>query len=191
MPDNPVSPLAGQQVDFSSKVSDPEEDPVSLAWTFGDDEAAIGAAPIRAFKDPGAYTVTVTATDSNRAATSASHEIVVQPETGPSSSFDFDDDGDFDDFSGAVAEWAFDSPGEHQVRLPAEQAVGSVVTTAATRLVRFPKCERRLRAGIRPKLFVRQTDRIGKYTRFLIRGAPPERLDLCLWPGSTSLGRCP
>ena len=401
---DPASPLAGQQVDFTAHVSDAEEDPVSLAWKFGDGEGAIGPSPSHAFKDPGTYMVTVTATDSNRASSSASHEIVVQTDTGPSSSFDFlptvpdvgetttftsssqpsqgsivdldwdfDGDGEFDDFSGAVAEWAFDSPGEHLVRLRAEQSNGlsavgeatlrvnglptadftwtpaspiagdsvdlsststdfegplaelswdldgdgqfgdgsepqvrqpfpdpgtyeiglqvtdsdgdvstvrkqvvvlarqtpvegptppppegstpppanppteltgvapplrlmspfpvvriagtvtrygalisvlsvraprgsllrvrcegkgcpadSVATTAATRLVRFRKFERRLRAGIRLKIFVRQTDRIGKYTRFLIRrGAPPKRLDLCLFPGRTSPGRCP
>jgi len=39
------------------------------------------------------------------------------------------------------------------------------------------------RAGIRLKVFVRQENRIGKYTSFLIRaGAPPKRVDLCLFP---------
>jgi PKD repeat protein len=399
---DPASPLAGHQVDFSSQVSDPEGNPVSLAWTFGDGETGIGAAPSHAYKEPGTYTITVTATDSHGASSSASDQIVVRADTGPSSSFDFsptvpdvgetttftsssqasqgsivdldwdfDGDGEFDDFSGAVAEWAFDSPGEHSVRLRAEQSNGmsdvseatlrvnglptadftwnpgspvagdsvdlvstssdfegplaelswdldgdglygdgsgpqvrqpfpdagtyeiglqvtdsdgevssvrkqvvlaerpsdegstpvpggstptppsppgrtieaaprlqlmspfpviriagtvmrdgalisvlsvraprdarvqvrcegrgcpvdSVATTAATRLVRFRKFERKLRAGTRLKLFVRQTDRIGKYTRFLIRaGAPPKRLDLCLFPGRTRPARCP
>jgi hypothetical protein len=35
-------------------------------------------------------------------------------------------------------------------------------------LVRYRKFERRLRAGIRLRPFVRQTGRIGKYPRFLI-----------------------
>ena len=53
--------------------------------------------------------------------------------------------------------------------------VGSVATTSATRLVRFRRFERRLRAGIRLKVFVQQAKRIGKYTSFLIRaGAPAE-----------------
>ena len=68
----------------------------------------------------------------------------------------------------------------------------SVATTSATRLVRFRKFERRLPAGIRLKLFVRQENRIGKYTSFLIRaGAPPKRVDLCLFPTRRSPGRCP
>jgi PKD repeat protein len=397
---DPSSPLAGEEVNFSSQVSDPEGNSVTRAWTFGDGGTGVGPSPSHVYAEPGTYTVTVTATDSNGARTSATDEIVVRADAGPSSSFDFsptvpgvgetttftstsqasrgsivdldwdfDGDGEFDDFSGAVADWVFDSPGEHQVTLRAEQTnglsdvseatvrvnglpsadftwspaspvagdsvdlvstssdfegplaalswdldgdgqygdgsgpqvrqpfpepgtyeiglqvtdsdgevssvrkqfvvlagrqgggttppppqgstlsapsapiataprllmmspfpvvriagtvtrdgarisvlsvraprgsrvrvrcegkgcpVGSVATTAATRLVRFRKFERMLRAGIRLKLFVRQADRIGKYTRFLIRaGAPPKRLDLCLFPGRTRPGRCP
>jgi PKD repeat protein len=70
--------------------------------------------------------------------------------------------------------------------------VGSVATTSATRLVRFHRFERRLRAGIRLKVFVQQANRIGKYTSFLIRaGAPPKRVDLCVFPARRSPGRCP
>ncbi len=70
--------------------------------------------------------------------------------------------------------------------------VGSMATTSSTRLVRLRRFERRLRAGIRLKLFVRQENRIGKYTSFLIRaGAPPKRVDLCLFPKRRSPGRCP
>jgi hypothetical protein len=69
--------------------------------------------------------------------------------------------------------------------------VGSVATTSTTRVVRFPQCERRLRAGVRLKLFVRQVNRIGKDTSFLIRaGAPAKRVDLCLFPGRAPR-RCP
>ena len=43
----PASPLAGQEVAFSAEVSDPEDDPVSLAWDFGDgdDRRRRGPAP--------------------------------------------------------------------------------------------------------------------------------------------------
>jgi PKD repeat protein len=70
--------------------------------------------------------------------------------------------------------------------------VRSIATTSATRLVRLHKFERRLRAGIRIKLFVRQENRIGKYTSVLIRaGEAPKRVDLCLFPTRRSPGRCP
>jgi PKD repeat protein len=70
--------------------------------------------------------------------------------------------------------------------------MGSVRRTSRGRTVRFPEFERKLRAGIRLKLFVRQQNRIGKYTSFLIRaGARPKRADLCLFPTRRSPGRCP
>ena len=62
--------------------------------------------------------------------------------------------------------------------------VGAVARTSATGLVRFSRFERRLRAGIKLELFVRKGNRIGKYTRFLIRaGKAPARGDACLLPG--------
>jgi PKD repeat protein len=68
---------------------------------------------------------------------------------------------------------------------------GSVARTSATRLVRFRRFERRLRAGVTLEIFVRQAGTIGKYTRFLIRaGRPPARIDRCLIPGSSRPVRC-
>jgi hypothetical protein len=58
--------------------------------------------------------------------------------------------------------------------------------------VRFAQFERRLRAGIRLEIFVRQPRRIGKYTRFLVRaGEPPKRVDRCLFPGVQRPKACP
>ena len=70
--------------------------------------------------------------------------------------------------------------------------VRSVRRTSRGRTVRFPKFERKLRAGIRLKLFMRQPSRVGKYTTFLIRaGSSPKRVDRCLYPTGRSLRRCP
>jgi PKD repeat protein len=69
---------------------------------------------------------------------------------------------------------------------------GSVARTSATRLVRFRRFERRLPAGVRIELFVRQPGKIGKYTRFRIRGGkPPARMDRCLMPGKRRPVSCP
>jgi PKD repeat protein len=69
--------------------------------------------------------------------------------------------------------------------------VRSLTRATAARLVRLRRFERRLRAGIRLELFVRQTGRIGKYTRFVIRaGEPPARVDRCLIPGRARPVRC-
>ena len=68
----------------------------------------------------------------------------------------------------------------------------TVARTSATRLVRFHRFERRLRAGVKIELFVRQAGKVGKYTRFLIRGGkPPARLDRCLMPGKRRPVSCP
>ncbi|HEX6584647.1 MAG TPA: PKD domain-containing protein [Thermoleophilaceae bacterium] len=62
--------------------------------------------------------------------------------------------------------------------------VRSLTRTSETRIVRFRRFERRLAAGTELELFVRQPGKIGKYTRFVIRGGkPPSRVDRCLVPG--------
>lgn len=62
--------------------------------------------------------------------------------------------------------------------------VRSLARTSEKRIVRFRRFERRLAAGTEIELFVRQRGKIGKYTRFVIRGGrPPSRVDRCLVPG--------
>jgi PKD repeat protein len=68
----------------------------------------------------------------------------------------------------------------------------AVARSSAARLLRFHRFERSLPAGVRLEVFVHKRSRIGKYTRFLIRGAkPPARVDRCLMPGSNRPVRCP
>jgi PKD repeat protein len=69
--------------------------------------------------------------------------------------------------------------------------VGSASMTSARRLARLHRFERWLAAGTKLELFVRKPGMIGKYTSFLIRaGAPPKRVDLCLFPTRRSPRRC-
>jgi PKD repeat protein len=69
--------------------------------------------------------------------------------------------------------------------------VGVVARSSVASLVRFHRFERRLRAGTVLELFVRKANKIGKYTRFLIRaGKPPARVDRCLMPGRARPVRC-
>ena len=185
--------------------------------------------------------------------------------------WDFDGEGGFDDFNGAVASWSFSAPGTYVVRLRVRQnngrlavasaeilvaapapapapppggtplpgpvpsmmspfpivriagtvlprgalvrilsvrsprgarirarcrgercPVASVARLSRTGFVRLRAFERRLRAGTRIGIFVRKSGTIGKYTRFRIRaGAPPKRVDLCLYPGRTRPAPCP
>jgi hypothetical protein len=59
--------------------------------------------------------------------------------------------------------------------------------------VRFPMMERRrLRAGVVIRIAVTKQDRIGKYTRFVLRrNAPPARRDMCMRYGATRPSACP
>ena len=69
--------------------------------------------------------------------------------------------------------------------------VGSATRTSAAPLVRLRRFERRLPVRTKLELFVRKPGMIGKYTSFLIRaGAPPKRIDRCLYPTGRSLRRC-
>jgi plastocyanin len=70
--------------------------------------------------------------------------------------------------------------------------LASVARTSTTRVMRLRRFERRLPAGTRLGIFVRKGGTIGKFTRFVIRaGAPPRRLDLCLYPGRARPAPCP
>ena len=68
----------------------------------------------------------------------------------------------------------------------------AVARSSVSSLVRLHRFERRLPAGVTLELFVHKRARIGKYTRFRIRGGkPPARVDRCLMPGSNRPVRCP
>ena len=61
-----------------------------------------------------------------------------------------------------------------------------------TRTMRFPALQRSLRAGARVEVFVSAANRIGKYTRFVIRkGKPPKRTDRCLATDGRKAITCP
>jgi PKD domain len=58
--------------------------------------------------------------------------------------------------------------------------------------VRFAALERLMPAEVLLEVLVRRADRIGKYTRFKLRGnRRPQRADGCLWPGTARMAPCP
>jgi PKD repeat protein len=60
------------------------------------------------------------------------------------------------------------------------------------RPVRFRALERLMPANLVLDVLVRRGDRIGKYTRFKLRGdRRPKRADGCLWPGTRRMAPCP
>jgi hypothetical protein len=58
--------------------------------------------------------------------------------------------------------------------------------------IRVRAFQRFLRSGTTVEIFVTKRDRIGKYTKFRIRGRrPPSRIDRCMVPGRSRPQRCP
>ncbi|HET8645570.1 MAG TPA: PKD domain-containing protein [Vicinamibacteria bacterium] len=63
-------------VSFQATGSDPDGDPVTYAWNFGDGGSASGASVSRLFANPGSFNVTLTVTDGRGGSGSASTTIV-------------------------------------------------------------------------------------------------------------------
>jgi N-formylglutamate amidohydrolase len=60
----PASASEGSAVAFDGSAStDPDDDPLSYAWTFGDGATGTGATPTHAYANDGSYQVTLTVTD--------------------------------------------------------------------------------------------------------------------------------
>ena len=80
----PTEVLVGQPVQFSSAGSfDPDEgpQPLTLTWDFGDGTGDTGPAPIHAYADEGAYTVTLTVSDGQANVLVGVDVVVLPPPT--------------------------------------------------------------------------------------------------------------
>jgi len=209
---SPAAPPAGQFVDLVSTSADPEG-PLTLSWDldgdglFGD---ASGAKVRQPFGAPGAYNVGLRVTDSDGAVSTVRHRVVVlAPAVTPSgplppaarplramAPFPVVRIAGVVLRRGALIRvLSVRAPRGAQVQVVCHGKgcpARALATTTAMRVARFGRFERRLRAGVRLELFVRKENRIGKYTRFVIRaGAPPKRVDRCLFPGKPRPERCP
>ncbi|MDA0173823.1 ThuA domain-containing protein [Solirubrobacter taibaiensis] len=67
----------GTSVAFSATASDPDGDPITYAWDFGDGANATSAAPAHAFTAPGTYAVKVTVSDGKGGTATATLSVVV------------------------------------------------------------------------------------------------------------------
>jgi PKD repeat protein len=215
---NPASPVAGASVNLVSTSTDFEGPLATFSWDLdGDGLFGDGSGPVfrQPFAAAGTYDIGLQVTDSDGTVSTVRRQIVVARATLPSEPTGTTGSsppakprprlmnpfpvvriaGTVLPHGALINVLSVRAPRGAQIRLRCVGdgcPVGSVATTSATRLVRFRRFERRLRAGIRLKVFVRQANRIGKYTSFLIRaGAPPKRVDLCVFPTRRSPGRCP
>jgi probable HAF family extracellular repeat protein len=74
----PYSGAEGAEITFSSAgSSDPEGQELHYRWDFGDGTTAFHPSPVKAFKDNGAYTVTLTVTDARGASVVSTTSAVI------------------------------------------------------------------------------------------------------------------
>jgi hypothetical protein len=226
---SPPGPLVGEGVLFTGG-SDPDGDPITRAWDFGDGTPVSSeAAPTHAYAAAGPYTVTLSVTDDRAGFDSTSQDLTVSPQpAGPPPAETPPSGGGAAAPADPVTGGRNSDPEPAPVRMkpfPVVRMAGlvlpggalvkilsvraprgartlvrcsgrgcpapSMARTSATRVVRFHRFERWLRAGVTLELLVRKRGFIGKYTRFLIRaGKAPTRVDRCLMPGRGRPGRC-
>lgn len=75
----PYSGDEGSAVAFNASASsDPDGDPLTYAWNFGDGQTGSGATPTHSYADNGSYLATVTVTDGNGGSSTASASVTVQ-----------------------------------------------------------------------------------------------------------------
>ena len=76
---DPPAPIIGQTVTFSVAAGDIDNDPLTIAWNFGDGNMGNGTNPTHIYDTPGTYTVTVSVSDGRGGTASAMLDIDVHP----------------------------------------------------------------------------------------------------------------
>jgi PKD repeat protein len=76
---SPVSPFINDDVLFAPDASDPDGDPLTYVWNWGDGtDDSHAHVPLHTFTSTGAKTVTLTVTDSHGAVDTVSHDVTVK-----------------------------------------------------------------------------------------------------------------
>ena len=139
---------------FSVATNDDAKQPVSVAWTFGDNSIGSGASPTHSWRDAGTFTVTATATNRKGKSSDTEFSSVLvynppvpaqivslrasnmnpdtQTQVGFTASVDGDEPvtyawgfGDGETSSAAAPSHTYDSPGTYSINLDASNKYGS------------------------------------------------------------------
>lgn len=209
----PGAPLTGDPVTLVSTSSDPDGPIASQLWDLNGDGIfadASGPTATTSFKTAGPHTVSLRVTDARGASAVASRTLTVasRPVGAASipqmlSPFPIVRIAGRATRSGVtlrliVVETAAGSRVELRCRgRGCPQKSQSRVApgrpgTGGFREVSFPRFARSLRVGVVLEIRVTRLDRIGKYTRFVVRrNSAPRRTDSCLMPGRSTPKACP
>jgi plastocyanin len=210
---SPAAPNVGEAVTFRSGSSD-DGSVVSERWDLDDDGAfddATGTSATQAFAVPGTHVVGLQATDDRGASSIAfrSVEVTAPAAAAPTITPRRARLRLLSPFPIVRIVGTFVGRTVKITRLAVRASRGAVVRvlcrgracparrlsqrpTSYARPVRFRRFERRLRVGTVLEIFVSRPGRIGKYTRFVIRGgAAPLRRDSCVRAGAVRPSRCP
>ena len=211
---SPLSPEAGQAVQFTSTSADPDGRPLLHEWDTDNDggfDDATGTAASKVFPEPGVRRVSLRVTDSGGAVRTAFADITVRerPRVGARSPARarFLDPFPLVRIRGVTSRvgarldlLSVRTPGG--TRIVVRCKGGGCPWARRTRLARFarnrsreikmPGFKRRhLRAGAVIEVFVIRRGMIGKYTRFNIRRLrAPMRTDGCTAVGAARRGKC-
>jgi PKD domain len=215
----PSSPAPGQAVTFTARAVDPDGTIASYAWELDDDGGFDdGSAPEATvtYAAAGTYRVSLRVTDNAGEAFAVYTDVQVAepdplppeppPAPAPAPPPPPAPPALLDPFPVVRVAGRITSAGVHVTLVTVRAPVGArivafcrgggcrrrqVIREAAARQ-RLRRLEGRYRAGARLVFRITGSDRVGKYTRVVVRrGVAPARTDRCLFPGQTRPQACP
>jgi Immunoglobulin domain/PKD domain len=204
----PAAPFVGEPVSFASNSTDALSPITAFAWDLAGNGRLVGGGPVLStwFSSPGAHVVRLRVTDAKGLSSIVAETIPVglappsllQP-------FPVVRLVGFDTSSGVqLVVFTVLAPVTARITItcrgrgcPTKLENRLAVSRrhkrkAGALLIAFPRFERSLRAGITLEVRVSKPNRIGKYTKFVIRrGKVPARMDACLNPVNSRPMPCP